>query len=567
MGSLDDAAERTPPDWEAFYRDYREPGYVDGFEITSKLGGGVFGVVYRARRLSIGKDYAIKFLKVDDVDVRRAVLAELEQVRLFAQIDHPNLVAIEDRGEVDGIPFLVMAFAGDQTLRDLVPEGRPPSAEEKEPLLRAFTGAARGLQALHDRSLVHFDVKPANVFLKGGVARLGDYGLSRLVTHSRGSLSMGRGTPHYMAPEVLQRRGDVRSDVYSLGVMLYELLCGRVPFQGDSPWEVLRQHEESAPSMPAHLTEAERGVLTRCLAKDPDERFQDVASLLAALGAGDAIASPPPAAGSLRRCALPPPLPHERAPEGSPAAAAMPPLPEAAGRRGARRRGGSALFGFGGLAAAAVLVVAALYGGLQVVRAAPSEPYTERFAVRFDARHLEVDHLPELQRDDGPLERRVARVAFRALRAGRRAAERDLPLSLQPLDTECVAAPDDLSSYLLLLEPLAAAPRFVPRLAERCAQQGRGASLAAAAMLQELDYSDGLACRRAANLQSFLSFACGVDDLVVELAGYEPSARETCMFAAVADGWREVIERFAPDDDAYGRLLDACGGYGGAARR
>ena len=86
-------------------------------------------------------------------------------------------------------------------------------------------------------------------------------------------------------------------------------------------------------------------------------------------------------------------------------------------------------------------------------------------------------------------------------------------------------------------------------------------------MLQELDYSDGLACRRGTNLQRFLSFSCGVDDLVVESAGFEPSARETCMFAAVAGGWRQVVERFAFDEAAYERLLDACGGANEATRR
>ena len=274
-----------PADWEAFYRDYRKPGYIAGFEITTKLGGGMFGLVFRARRLSIGKDYAIKFLQVDDETVRKAVLGELEQVKYFAQIDHPNLVSIEDRGEVDGIPYLVMAFAGTETLRDKMPGGRPPTAEEKDELLRYFLQCCRGLAALHERSLVHFDIKPANVFLKGGVARLGDYGLSKLVTHSRGSLSMGRGTPYYMAPEMLQRRGDHRSDVYSLGVMLYELLCGKVPFTGDSEWEVLRQHETAAAVLPPHLTGRERAVLQRCLQKDPAARYQSVHDLIGAFGA------------------------------------------------------------------------------------------------------------------------------------------------------------------------------------------------------------------------------------------------------------------------------------------
>ena len=318
------APERAP-DWEAFYRDYRKPGYVPGFEITTKLGGGAFGLVFRARKQSIGKDYAIKFLKVDDGDVRRAVLQELEQVRWFAQVDHPNLVAIEDRGEVDGIPYLVMTFAGTETLRDRLPtDGVPPQGAAKDELLRWFLQCCRGLAALHERSLVHFDVKPANVFLKGAVARLGDYGLSKLVTHSRGSLSMGRGTPYYMAPEMLERRGDHRSDVYSLGVMLYELLCGKVPFTGDSEWAVLKAHETAEPEWPAHLTPVERAVLQRCLQKDPAARYQSVHEVIAAFGAAAGVGAAAwsdvragaPAAGPT----TPPPLPATLPPPFRPGA-------------------------------------------------------------------------------------------------------------------------------------------------------------------------------------------------------------------------------------------------------
>jgi hypothetical protein len=308
--SPEPAPSERAADWEAFYRDYRKPGYVPGFEITTKLGGGMSGLVFRARKQSIGKDYAIKFLQVDDPEVRRAVLAELAQVEHFAQIDHPNLVSIEDRGEVDGIPYLVMAFAGTETLRDHMPtDGVPPAPAAREQLLRWFLQCCRGLAALHERSLVHFDIKPANVFLKGGVARLGDYGLSKLVTQSRGSLSTGRGTPYYMAPELLQRRGDHRSDVYSLGVMLYELLCGRLPFRGDSEWEVLRQHEATAPELPGHLSPLERAVLQRCLQKDPAARFQGVHDLIAAFGGVPGVGA---AAWQEVRAGLgdaPPPLP------------------------------------------------------------------------------------------------------------------------------------------------------------------------------------------------------------------------------------------------------------------
>ena len=294
-------------DWESFYSNYRKPGYVQGFEITSKLGGGMFGLVFKARRQSIGKDYAIKFLRVDDGEVRRAVLAELAAVEHFAQIDHPNLVSIEDRGEIDGIPYLIMAFAGAETLRDRL----PGKLEDRDELVQFFLQVCRGTAALHAHSLVHFDLKPANVFLKGGVARVGDYGLSKLVTHSRGSLSMGRGTPYYMAPEMLESRGDHRSDIYSLGVMLYEILCGDVPFKGENEWEVLRKHENAKLDFPDHVGARERAVVERCMAKDPADRFQAVGDLIAVLGAAHGAGS---AASHEARAAVVglPPVTHTR---------------------------------------------------------------------------------------------------------------------------------------------------------------------------------------------------------------------------------------------------------------
>jgi serine/threonine protein kinase len=287
-------------DWEAFYRDYRKPNYIPGFEIINKLGGGMFGLVFKARKASIGKDYAIKFLKVDDETVRDAVGRELDAVRYFAQIDHPNLVSIEDMGEVDGIPYLVMSYAGQDTLRKRLDSG----GLGRDEAMRIFLQAARGVHALHERSLVHFDLKPANIFLKGDIARVGDFGLSKLVSESRNSLSFGRGTPYYMAPELLQRRGDARSDIYSLGVVLFECLCGDVPFRGDSEWEVLRKHESKQPDYPTTLGAGDRAVLECCLAKDPVDRFASAAELLHALhapaAAGESLILPPQAGAAAR---------------------------------------------------------------------------------------------------------------------------------------------------------------------------------------------------------------------------------------------------------------------------
>lgn len=321
-----DGADALRVDWEAFYANYRKPGYVPGFEIQNKLGGGMFGLVFKARKESIGKDYAIKFLKVDDDTVRDAVARELDTVQFFAQIDHPHLVSIEDKGQVDGIPYLVMSYAGDATLQKRLQQGRL----SREEALRIFVQAARGVQALHDHSLVHFDLKPANIFLKGEVARVGDYGLSKLVSASRNSLSFGRGTPYYMAPEMLQRRGDARSDVYSLGVVLFECLYGDVPFRGDSEWEVLKKHEVAAVPFPAHAEARDRAVIGRCLQKRPEDRFQSVAELLHALEApaalGESLLLP-----RRERLPLPPqPEPVPPAPAGAQrAGAALPPWPEA----------------------------------------------------------------------------------------------------------------------------------------------------------------------------------------------------------------------------------------------
>tara|TARA_R110002072_G_scaffold46591_1_gene128817 strand:- start:65370 stop:66680 length:1311 start_codon:yes stop_codon:yes gene_type:complete len=328
-------------DWEAFYRSYRKPGYLSGFEIVNKLGGGMFGLVFKARKESIGKDYAIKFLKVDDDSVRDAVMREIDNVSFFAQIDHPNLVSIEDKGTVDGIPYLVMSYAGDGTLQKRLAQGDM----SREDALHIFVQAARGVQALHDHSLVHFDLKPANIFIKGDVARVGDYGLSKLVSASRNSLSFGRGTPYYMAPEMLQRRGDARSDVYSLGILLYECLYGEVPFRGDSEWEVLRKHETAQPEFPAGALAGDREIILRCLEKQPEDRFQSAADLLRALQApvalgesmmmfdGSAEAAVDPGverfAAPPRPAAPPPPPPRPAA--SPPASIEPPPIPSGAG--------------------------------------------------------------------------------------------------------------------------------------------------------------------------------------------------------------------------------------------
>ncbi len=270
----------TQPDWEHFYRHLREPGFLEGYQILGLLGHGTFGVVYKARKLSVGRPVAVKFLKVDDPVTGEAVMRELASLEFLAQLDHPNLVSIEDQGAVDGIPYIVMGYAGEETLALRLSEDGPLSPAEAAGLMAQICS---GVQALHDHGFVHFDIKPANIFLRGGRPRLGDYGLARLITTSRRTLSFGRGTPLYMAPELLDRKGDERSDIYSLGVVLFETLSGEPPFKGESEWEVMRRHERDPVRFPKGFPKGMKSIVEKAMAKKPAARFSSAEKMARAL--------------------------------------------------------------------------------------------------------------------------------------------------------------------------------------------------------------------------------------------------------------------------------------------
>lgn len=268
-------------DYETFYQRLRDPDLIPGYEILQKIGGGVFGEVFKCRKTSIARIYVVKFLKLDS-DAQRAIIEkELAQLRNFAQIDHPNLVGIEDQGTVHEIPYIIMTFGGDETLQDRTGQG----AMTGEALVDVFDQILAGVAALHERSIVHFDLKPANIFIRETAVRVGDYGLSKMLTESRQSLSFGRGTPYYMAPEVMRRKGDLRADVYSLGAILFELATGRVPFDGESDWEVLRKHEVAPVPFPDDLDPRLRPLIERAMQKDPDARYASAVEFRAAFRA------------------------------------------------------------------------------------------------------------------------------------------------------------------------------------------------------------------------------------------------------------------------------------------
>ncbi len=267
-------------DWELFYSSFRKPSFIAGYEIQNRLGGGAFGDVYKARKVSIDKSYAIKFLKIDEATSRAAIERELEQVRHFSAIDHPNLVTIEDMGVVLDVPYLVMGYAGEDTLARRLKRERLSRAHA----LNLFVQSCRGVAALHERRLAHFDLKPSNIFLKGDVARVGDYGLAKLLIEGRQTLSFGRGTPQYMAPEMLKNRADLRADIYSLGVILFEIYSGRLPFETSPEAGVVLREDDQPPQFPDDFPPRVRAVAECCLRIEPANRFAGVPQLLAALG-------------------------------------------------------------------------------------------------------------------------------------------------------------------------------------------------------------------------------------------------------------------------------------------
>ena len=312
-------------DWEEFYNNFRRPDFIPGYEIQNRLGGGAFGDVYKARKHSIGKAYAIKFLKVEGDSQREAVERELAQVRHFASIDHPNLVTIEDMGTAMGVPFLIMGYAGEDTLARRLEKG--PLGRDQA--LSNFVQVCRGVLALHDRRLVHFDLKPSNVFLKGEVARVGDYGLSKLLSDGRMTLSFGRGTPQYMAPEMLRSRADHRADLYSLGVILYEALTGALPFKSQEPGGLVLREEDQPPDFPSSFPARLRPLVARCLRLMPEDRHPGVGALLEELGQtarqGDSVVFDWSASPAASEAAPPaPPAPPATAATAATAAAPTP---------------------------------------------------------------------------------------------------------------------------------------------------------------------------------------------------------------------------------------------------
>ncbi len=249
---------------------------LEGYTIKRGIGHGGFGEVYYATSDG-GKEVALKL-------IRRNLDVELRGVQQCLNLKHPNLVSLHDiRQDAQGDHWVVMEYVTDQCLEDLLAEH--PDGLDEDTALRWMHGLGAAVAYLHDHGIVHRDLKPGNIFCDEGVVKVGDYGLSKFISCSRRSgQTESVGTVHYMAPEVANGRYGKEIDVYAAGVMLYEMLTGHVPFEGESVGEVLMKHLTVEPDL-NKLKPPYRDVVAKALEKDPEKRYRRMSEMLAELPA------------------------------------------------------------------------------------------------------------------------------------------------------------------------------------------------------------------------------------------------------------------------------------------
>jgi serine/threonine protein kinase len=284
---------------------------IDGrYEVVEVLGEGGMGRVYRVRHVALDRAFALKALRRDLARDEDLVERFLHEAKATASVKHPNVVQINDFGRLpDGVPYFVMELLSGHTLAEVIEAGGPIPAGRA---VRIIKQVAAALQASHEAGVVHRDLKPDNVFLVGGSAtqpaergragamlsdnpdvRVVDFGAAKIIGSSRMTRTgIVFGTPHYMSPE--QASGgalDHRADIYALGVIMYEMFTGRVPFEADTYMGVLTQHMFVQPVPPSQVSGAanELGALEQitliCLEKKPEDRFGSMQDLNDALDA------------------------------------------------------------------------------------------------------------------------------------------------------------------------------------------------------------------------------------------------------------------------------------------
>ena len=244
---------------------------LDGYTIQRAAGRGGFGEVYYAVSDS-GRQVALKAIQSYEQ-------IELRGISQCMNLKSPHLVTIFDVKYNDkGRPFVIMEYVSGPALSDLLKESPGGLGTQKAAFFLREIG--KGLSYLHECGIVHRDLKPGNIFYENGYVKIGDYGLTKAISTSHHvSHTITVGTVHYMAPEIGAGNYDRGVDIYALGILLYEMLTGQVPFLGSSPAEILMKHMTAAPDL-TNIEEPFARVIRRALAKDPAERYQTVQDMV-----------------------------------------------------------------------------------------------------------------------------------------------------------------------------------------------------------------------------------------------------------------------------------------------
>ena len=288
-----------------------EPAQLGRYVIQSELGRGAMGVVYKALDSVLERPVAVKTV---NISLEREHADKYEQrfyqeARAAGGLNHPNIVTIHDVGKAGDVVFMAMEYIEGVELRTLIGEGRPLRVSQA---LSIAAQVAEGLAYAHQRGVVHRDIKPANIMVvANGPVKITDFGIARM--RGTGDLTqtgMLLGSPKYMSPEqVIGKRADQRSDIFSLGVILYEMLCGAAPFNGENVTALMYQIVNFVPPAPSSVNDAVPQladyIIAKMLAKPLEERYQEAAEVARDLrdcerqvagGSADVQSTRPPAA-------------------------------------------------------------------------------------------------------------------------------------------------------------------------------------------------------------------------------------------------------------------------------
>jgi serine/threonine-protein kinase len=265
------------------------PGeYVGPYRIIEQLGHGGMATVWKAYHAPLDRDVAIKVLHPVFVDDAAFLERFHKEAKIVARLVHPHIVPVYDFSEEGGLPYLVMRYIEGETLKTVLRRGPLPLRR----IVKVLRPAGEALAYAHGQGVLHRDIKPSNIMeTPEGEVLLADFGLARMMEDVDGAFSreVMVGTPQYISPE--QARGeelDRGTDIYSLGVVLFEMLTGRVPFEGDTAQAIIRGQIFSPPPRPSQfvptIPEVVERVVLKALAKERGDRYRSVEEMMAALG-------------------------------------------------------------------------------------------------------------------------------------------------------------------------------------------------------------------------------------------------------------------------------------------